>query len=546
LIKYCYFYNLIQSGEIRDIALIGSETATRDTNGGHFGISVDCSNDYPGDPKVGFPTGFGEMHYVKCNNVKGIYLNRSLMASLEEPYQSYPAAAYGHASSGGFLVSSSTTDSGTSPTTYTMASSNSYAVAANVRRFFTIKWGASSILSFRITMSGSIIDRINEAIANAGYSLDTTQSLVPAFKAESLPGGSNQAFRLRSNQNMTSLKVFLPCLATANHFENFTSIGCKQACLIDTWTSGRLSGFQQTGNVLSSAEYDLPLTTLNGADVDFNFHTVDLDKGNDSLPTYRTNKKAWANNGSLNRPGPDSMASVKLGHVNIIGQIDPTTAYMHNPNSLYLVDAGTSGGKTGFIRHLENVLYLADQKYTVTSSHTDGSISGLPNLFSNNSSGTTITYNSGFNVDSGTVDIIIEPTDLELLSLYLLIGSTNTPKSVEVRVTGPSPGFSALTVTQSLLNSSQKFLVFDGFNQNNTSEVRLRLVGVKDKSQTVNLLAFMGRNKVQWPATLPYLTTAGGRIWGDTKTHGLLVRKPNGSFARISIDNSNNLTVANE
>jgi hypothetical protein len=96
------------------------------------------------------------------------------------------------------------------------------------------------------------------------------------------------------------------------------------------------------------------------------------------------------------------------------------------------------------------------------------------------------------------------------------------------------------------LNSSQKFLVFDGFNQNNTSEVRLRLVGVKDKSQTVNLLAFMGRNKVQWPATLPYLTTAGGRIWGDTKTHGLLVRKPNGSFARISIDNSNNLTVANE
>lgn len=543
LIKYCYFYNLIQSGEIRDIALIGSDTTVRNANGGHFGISVDCSNDYPSDPKVGFPTGFGEMHYVKCNNVKGTYLNRLLMASLEEPYQSYPLAAYSHTSSGGFLVSSSTVDSGTSPTTYTVASASGYTVGANLRRFFTIKWGSSDILSFRISMSVSIIDRINEAIANKGYSTDLTQNDVPAFKAESLPSGTNQSFRIRSNRNITSLKVFRPCLATANHFENFTSIGCKQACLIDTWTSGRLSGFLQTGNSLDTSEYELPLATIAGEDVDFDFHSVDLDKGNASLPTYRTNKKAWENLGSLNRPGKDSMASVKLGHVDVIGQIDPTTDFMLNPNSLYIVDAGTSPGKTGFIRHLENSLYLADQKYNVTTSHSNGSISGISNLFSNNSSGTTITYNSGFNAETGAVDIIIEPTDLELLSLFLLIGSTNTPKSVEVRVTGTS---GPLTVSQTLVNSNQRFLVFEGYNQNNTTEVRLRLVGVKDKSQTVNLLAFMGRNKVQWPGTLPYLSTAGGRIYGDTKTHGLLVRKPNGTFARLSVDNSNNLTVANE
>lgn len=565
-IRYCFWANLIQNGSVTT-TMIGEETETRKYNCGHIGVFFDNSRVHSGDPQTD-TSGYGEMHYVYFK-IECRFMYDIVDARLGEPYQDY-TDIIAHASMGGFKVTTATLDEATTPDTwYISTTSSSYTVANDAWRILTLKWGTHSHFTIKVTSGGSsLVTLINQAIVDAGYSTDTSlASTTPAFKAETrVGGGTNQAFTIRSNQSTFKLTCCRPCLPTVFNYD-LRDIGCKMGGVWETADNSNIDIFVQTGAVLSKAgttidgsepsEWDYPKVTLSGENNSFDIYSIDLGKGNTTSPIYKTNIKAWKDIGETNEPIGESITSLNFGqavtnrtHANVKGIIRNHRNFSH---TRYHVGSG----RDGFIGMLDNALLLANERYAVTTTIYDNTgfnldtvgtasgeagatatpshatIANSASLFDTGGSLYQITYDSAFDEELDFIEVVIGSFggSAELMSLFLEIYSTNRPRRIQVILTGS--GGAALREFD-LIGSSNNWLSFDGFNQNNTTSVILRLIGVKDKTAVVQLSQFAGKDKLSRHGLNPFLSIAGGtRIYNTTEFEGLKIKDGGSTYRTI-------------
>lgn len=521
--KYGYFYNLIQSGHI-STAIIGNKSEVERYGAGHFGVSFDCSRRLPNDPR-GRPNGFAEAHYLNFN-LKGLWLHTLFHSSLDEPYQSYSGASLTHATAAGRFVQS------TQVGDRHVAEVAGYAIPANARRYFAVHYGKDRILSFRAKYESgkNWADAINEAIVDKGVSLEE-------FRATS--NTTDQSFQFHANQPF-SIKVYRPCLATLGNLE-FTSIGCKQALYLDTMDNFNIRGTIQTHPNLVKApwdetlnEFDMPGATILGNNNTFDIHTVDLGKG--SIPGVKeANRTAWVNYGEKNKPIGRSLESLQNGQAFSHSDLENYPAIQRNPRNFSHTNYGVQPSG-GFIGDLDNALYLAHKRFSVSSNDGLARVLGLKNMFSAGAAGTAIVYLPEFDEQNGIVEISIQPAEgstqlgLELLSIYLQFASVNTPRKVEVIVSGTG---GTKTIPKNLIGGFQRWLEFETFNQNNNLGISLRLIGVKNKAKPVVIQQLAGKNKVATPETTPVLTKAGGTVYGPLYLDEVYVKRDSGAYEKL-------------
>ena len=576
--RYCFWANLIQGGSITT-TIIGDEDRTKVYNGGHVCVGFDNSRVFDGDPETD-TNGYGEMHYVDFK-IEGRFLHSIIEARLGEPYQDY-TDIIGHSSMGGFKVTTATLDEATDPDTWYISTTTSdYAVINNAWRILTLKWGTSSHFTIKVTSNGTagnLVDKINQAIVDAGYSTDTSlASTTPAFKAESrVGGGTNQAFTIRSNQSTFKLTCCRPCLPTVFNYD-LRDIGCKMTGWFETADNATMKLFSQTAEVLGEAtevidgstpnEYSLPKLKLIGSANRVDIKTVDLGKVGTGYPDFRTNLESFHNSGDDNQIVDNSIDSLNLGQAELYETPANISGIIRNHRHFSHTRYHVGTGRDGFIGALDNVLMLAHRKWTVTSKvyDNDGTFdfdqlteaSGLldgagparidgslledashatiqydDNLFDITVPLCTITYGNDFDEELDFIEIVISGMtgNPDFLCGFLELSTINRPRRVQLIAIGNASEIKEYN----LVGSNNDWLPFDGFNSQQTTKLILRLIGVKDKSKTVQLAQLAGSNKAFRSATSPFVSIAGGnRVYGQEDFDNLRLKDAAGDFEQL-------------
>jgi len=567
--EYSHWKNLIQEGSIETF-INGNQERLRVFNGGHYGVSFDCSRDF-NPPKQEFPNGFGEMHYVYFK-IAARFIRSLGDARLGEPHQDY-TAIINHPSINGFKVTSATADG--DPQKYIISSPSNYAVAANAWRILTFKWGTHSSFSVKVrNTSGDWITRINDAIVNAGFSVDTSKvndTHPPAFKAEArVGGGSAQSFTIRSNQSTFKLTCVRPCLPTVFEYE-FNDVGCKYTAHFETADVSKLKAFCQTATVLCDrgadvdgyrpTEWGIPKVKILGDGFNYDIQTIDLGKGNETSSDYKANTIGYEVGGIENEPFDSSLVSFELNQSKIQSTPKNVQAFIRNHRHFSHTRYTAAGtGKDGFIGALDNVLAMANKKWpavfevdsfiapgdfdynfpsrgvdwpiTPATPGTITTITNPGNIFDIGPTRCQITYDASFDEERDFVEISIFPGgSIDLLTGYVEIGSVNSPQRIQLIVTG---GIDTSVKEIDLRGSSWNWHVFDGFNNGNTVRVTLRLIGVKNKSEPVVISQLAGVSKNFQHTLNPFLSNAGGvRIFNTTEFEGLRIKDTGTTYRTI-------------
>ena len=215
----------------------------------------------------------------------------------------------------------------------------------------------------------------------------------------------------------------------------------------------------------------------------------------------------------------------------------------------------------GYVAPLDNCLLMAHSKFQYSHTGAGGSagvtVGNMNYMFTQINTGTSLTYGADFDEQDGEIEFLLQGLaaapyngfmdGLDVNSVFLQFGiNTNQPLEATVTVTGNGgAGDLVASRTVSLAGNFRDFIHFEGFNQNNNKSIKLTLRGVKDKTQPVYILHLGAKTKVSDIKHQPYISAQGGTCYGDIKTTGFLIRKPDGTYARITVNDLNQLTVAN-
>lgn len=578
-IKYYFWANLIQWGEVNTF-FNGSELRTRVYKGGHIGVSFDCSRVPAGDPQTR-PGGFSEMHYVDFK-LAANFIHCLVDARLGEPHQDYTAILT-HDSVDGFKVTNTPVAAippkgGNDYLCQTPATN--YVVDNNAFKIMTLKWGTHSAATIKVVNSGgSWIDRINEAIARAGLSLNTqiATDTTPAFRAEARSGGINQAFAIRSNMSTFSLVCVRPCLPTVFRYD-LTDVGCKYTAHFETADSADLRAFCQTALTLSERpsavdgitpnEYAVPKIFIGGDGFNHDIQTIDLGKGNLGGPPYRSNIQGWVDDGRKNQPFDSSLAGFETSTP--APNVTLRSEQRSTPESLkgFIRNARhfshtryhrASTGKDGFVGFLDNVLAMGNKKWSVAPTYavyentgfnlkdiapatgsdpltweaapSRATVANLENLFNIEGSLPQITWNSDFDADNDFIELMFEGFGggLDLVAGYLEFYTANKPKRVQLHVIG-----STATMMEFTCTGSNQWYHFDTFNNGTTNMLVLRLIGAMDKNAVCQIGQFAGVTKNFAWSKLPFLSNAGGlRVFNTTEFEGLRIKDTGTTYRTI-------------
>jgi hypothetical protein len=589
---YHYFIDII--GGYLETNITGDDDEVAHYNAGHIGRFLDNSR-WPESIEKVKPVGFAEAHSLKAKlRCKSLYAYT--YETVDEPFQDFSSRlktlghyaanpadkTYNTGSHNGWIGNQPVN---LGPGVYAVNSPSDYTIGTGRAQRFSIRWGTSQIRNIlvRWTSSADFWEFLDAALQDAGFPTGVT------FRATSLPSGTNQSFRIVSNQSSFEIRTYRGSTAAWHDVDVFGWY-CKTGMLGMTNASrykldlqpGRTLGTSgdpvQTGLDIDHSELGFPCVTVQSGGYSLDLTTVDIGRFPDS------NQISVIDYGDNEYVGAASDRTRRFSAHQINGTPTSSGIDLKNPSRLIYTNVVGSTGTGSFIGPLENILYYAhrratatirtfrnltgafdfsypapatgrpeviqDDSLTVISSGAGGTGVGVfENIFTDELLGLYVLYNEGFNPDLDFVEIEITNFSQygatpSVFGHYLEWGPYWTPKRMQVmQVASTNSGSRMYDMAQ----MTRQWIWTGTLTTFGNTSLLLRLIGCKNKLRRFNLLTWQAVNRNFRNMQKPYLTIGGGaRIYNTTEFEGLKIKGPDESYRSVVPQPSPPMNPTNE